>query len=182
MSSFSRAGISALLLSAGLGIFACAQDAANLTDDALSPGGGGDTDAAGDVGSSPADAGTPPPARDGATPAEKNAPCGGAGIRMRSPSTKRVPGRVKDSAANALRANHLRREVKTAIELAVASMSPTEIVDRLAVAAGLLEALAEFPADAAPVVATGPRALALAEQALEAWHSWEAKPGRKGLG
>ena len=73
MSSFSRAGISALLLSAGLGIFACAQDAANLTDDALSPGGGGDTDAAGDVGSSPADAGTPPPARDGATPPQDSA-------------------------------------------------------------------------------------------------------------
>jgi hypothetical protein len=102
-------------------------------------------------------------------------------IRMRLPSTKREPQRGKSSSADSLRANHLRREVKTALELAVASMGPTEIVDRLAVAAGLLEALAEFPSDAAPVVATAPRAVAIAEEALKAWHSWETKPGRKGL-
>jgi hypothetical protein len=99
---------------------------------------------------------------------------------MRSPSTKREPVREKSASPNALRANHLRREVKTALELAVASMSPTEIVDRLAVAAGLLEALSEFPVDAAPVVATTPRAVAVADEALKAWHAWEAKPGRKG--
>jgi hypothetical protein len=86
---------------------------------------------------------------------------------------------VKASSPNMLRANHLRREVKTALELAVASLAPTDLVDRLAVAAGLLEALAEFPADAAPVVATSPRAVALAEAALKEWRLWEAKPGRK---
>ena len=100
---------------------------------------------------------------------------------MKSASTKREPSREKSSSADALRANHLRREVKTALELAVASMSPTEIVDRLAVAAGLLEALAEFPSDAAPVVATAPRAVAIADEALTAWRVWETKPGRKGL-
>ncbi len=100
---------------------------------------------------------------------------------MRSASTKRETAKGKGSSANALRANHLRREVKTALELAVTSMSATEIVDRLAVAAGLLEALAEFPSDAAPVVATAPRALAIADEALKAWRAWEAKPGRKGL-
>jgi len=71
--------------------------------------------------------------------------------------------------------------VKTALELAVASMSPTEIVDPLAIAAGLLEALAEFPPDAAPVVATLRRAVATGDEALKAWRAWEAKPGRKGL-
>jgi hypothetical protein len=100
---------------------------------------------------------------------------------MRSGSTKRETPRKKGSSANALRANHLRREVKTALELAVASMSPSEIVDRLAIAAGLLEALAEFPPDATPVVATGPRAVAIGDEALKAWRAWEAKPGRKGL-
>jgi len=99
---------------------------------------------------------------------------------MRSASTKRASARDKGSA-NALRANHLRREVKTALELAVASMSPTALVDRLAVAAGLLEALAEFPSDAAPVVATAPRAVAIADEALLAWRAWETKPGWKGL-
>ena len=100
---------------------------------------------------------------------------------MRSASTKRETAKKKGTSASALHANHLRREVKTALELAVASMSPTEIVDRLAVAAGLLEALAEFPSDAAPVVATAPRATAIADEALKAWRAWEARPGRKGL-
>ena len=99
---------------------------------------------------------------------------------MRSPPTKREQPRATRSSGDALRANHLRREVKTALELAVASMGPTEIVDRLAVAAGLLEALAEFPSDAAPVVATTPRAVAIADEALATWRAWEAKPGRKG--
>ena len=100
---------------------------------------------------------------------------------MRSASTKRETARDKGASANELRANHLRREVKTALELALASMGPTEMVDRLAVAAGLLEALAEFPSDAAPVVATAPRAVAIADEALKAWRAWEAKPGRKGV-
>ena len=96
-------------------------------------------------------------------------------------SPKRETARKTGSSADSLRANHLRREVKTALELAVASMSPTEIVDRLAIAAGLLEALAEFPPDAAPVVATTPRAVAIGDEALTAWRAWESKPGRKGL-
>ena len=43
-----------------------------------------------------------------------------------------------------------------------------------------LELVPEFPVDAAPVVATTPRAVAIADEALKAWHAWEAKPGRKG--
>ena len=93
---------------------------------------------------------------------------------------KREQPTARRSSGDALSANHLRREVKTALELAVASMGPTEIVDRLAVAAGLLEALSEFPPDAAPVVATTPRAVAIANEALQAWHVWETKPARKG--
>lgn len=100
---------------------------------------------------------------------------------MKSPPTKRDPAKGKGSSTDTLGSNHLRREVKTALELAIASMSPSAIVDRLAVAAGLLEALAEFPSDAAPVVATAPRALEIADEALNAWRAWEAKPGRKGI-
>ncbi len=98
---------------------------------------------------------------------------------MRSPSSKRPSAKQKRSPGSVLRTNHRRREVKTALELAVASLAPTALVDQLATAAGLLEALAEFPADAAPVVATTPRAVALAEQALHGWQLWSAKPGRK---
>ena len=101
---------------------------------------------------------------------------------MRSPSKKREPAGETGSSSKLLQTSHVRREVKTALELALASMSPTKILDGLAVAAGLLEALAEFPSDAAPVVATTQRALALAEEALQAWQTWTTKPGRKGLG
>jgi len=47
---------------------------------------------------------------------------------MRSASSKRGTAADEGASANALRANHLRREVKTALELAVASMGPTEMV------------------------------------------------------
>lgn len=105
--------------------------------------------------------------------------------RVKSPYRKREsdkPDQAEAAPVEALRATHVRREVKTALELALASMGPSEMVDRLALAAGMLEALAEFPTDAAPVVATAPRALAIASEALSAWHSWETRPGRKALG
>src|SRR4051812_31160625 len=56
-------------------------------------------------------------------------------------------------ASHALSLSQLRREVRTALELAVAALAPTPLVDELATAAGLLEALAQFPHDAAPVLA-----------------------------
>ena len=87
--------------------------------------------------------------------------------------------RSKSDAVDALRARHLRREVKTALELAVAALAHSEVIDQLATAAGLLEALAEFPPDSAPVLATMPRAMLLAENALETWRNWHAKPARK---
>ncbi len=81
---------------------------------------------------------------------------------------------------DALRASHLRRDVKTALELAMALLAPTDIVDELATAAGLLEAINQFPDDAAPVIATTPRAIELAHTALAAWQKWEALPRPKG--
>ena len=38
---------------------------------------------------------------------------------------------------------HLCREAKTALELAIAALAPSDLVDRLAMAAGLLDAIAE---------------------------------------
>ncbi len=74
-----------------------------------------------------------------------------------------------------LRLTHLRRELRTGLELALAAMAPNEIVDQLATSAGLLDALLEFPSDAAPVIATLPRALALAEEGLSAWHQLQER-------
>ena len=52
--------------------------------------------------------------------------------------------------ADILRLVHLRRELKTSLELALAGMAPNAVTDSLATAAGLLDALSEFPPDAAP--------------------------------
>ena len=67
---------------------------------------------------------------------------------------------------------HLRRESRTALELAIVELAPTDLIDRLAVVAGLLEALAELPADSAPSIALGPGTVDRARVALEAWHAW----------
>lgn len=68
---------------------------------------------------------------------------------------------------------HLRREVKTSLELAMIALAPMPLLDRLAAAAGLLEALAELPADAAPVIALAPRVAQRARESLEEWRKWQ---------
>ena len=68
---------------------------------------------------------------------------------------------------------HLHREVKTALELAIALFAPTELVDQLAVVAGLLEAFTGLEvedATAHPLIATTTER---AKLALTAWHRWE---------
>jgi hypothetical protein len=69
--------------------------------------------------------------------------------------------------------NHLRRETRTALELAVIALAPTELVDRLAAVAGLLEALAELPSNSAPVLALVPTVEPRARAALEDWRKWQ---------
>jgi hypothetical protein len=90
-----------------------------------------------------------------------------------------LPPRRRRRAEEALRISHLRREVKTALELAVAALAHAEVIDGLATAAGLLEALNEFPKSSAPVLATLPRASELAERSLQAWRDWQALSGRR---
>jgi hypothetical protein len=68
--------------------------------------------------------------------------------------------------------NHLRRESRTALEIAIVELAPTDLVDRLAVVAGLLEALAELPADSAPMITLGAATAERARVALEAWRAW----------
>lgn len=68
---------------------------------------------------------------------------------------------------------HLRREVRTALELAIVALAPKDVVERLAPAAGLLEALAELPLDAAPVAALAAPAIERAREALDAWRRWQ---------
>ena len=71
---------------------------------------------------------------------------------------------------------HLRREVRTALELAVVALAPTKLVDELAAAAGLLEALEELPADSLPVRDLADAIAGRAAAALDEWDAW--RPNR----
>jgi hypothetical protein len=71
--------------------------------------------------------------------------------------------------------SHLRRESRTALELAVVAMAPTQMLDRLAAIAGLFEALVELPANSPPVLALAPQLVKRARAALDGWHRWEAE-------
>jgi hypothetical protein len=99
--------------------------------------------------------------------------------RKLSDTSRRSPTRDRRQAEDALRVSHLRREVKTAVELAVAALAPTDVIDQLAAAAGLLEALSEFPRSSPPVLAMLPHATELAARSLRAWHDWQAQPSHR---
>jgi hypothetical protein len=67
---------------------------------------------------------------------------------------------------------HLRREVRTALELAVVALAPPKVIDRLAASAGLLEALTELPTDSAPVRAVVPGVVTRTRNGLDDWQKW----------
>jgi hypothetical protein len=77
-----------------------------------------------------------------------------------------------DAPATKLDLSHLRREARTALELAIIELAPTDLIERLALATGLLEALAELPADSAPAITLGPSTAARARIGLKMWGDW----------
>lgn len=86
--------------------------------------------------------------------------------------SKRGPSTEVEHGESQMDLSHLRRESRTALELAVVAMAPSELVDRLATSAGLLEALVELPTDSAPVVALVPKLVTRTRRALEDWQKW----------
>jgi hypothetical protein len=68
--------------------------------------------------------------------------------------------------------SHLRRDARTALELAIVQLAPTELIEALALVAGLLEALAELPTDSPPTIALGPPTVERARVALDKWRNW----------
>lgn len=76
-----------------------------------------------------------------------------------------------------LELSHLTREVKTALELAIIALCPAELVERLAVSAGLLDAVGELPIDSPAVAAMVPGLDARARTALRDWDAWRQKHG-----
>lgn len=83
------------------------------------------------------------------------------------------------SAPEQMELRHLGREVKTALELAIVALGPSELVDRLALAAGLLDALDELPLDSPAVAALVPGVGSRARAALTDWSRWQEDHLRK---
>jgi hypothetical protein len=63
-------------------------------------------------------------------------------------------------------------ETRTGLELAIAAFAPNELIDRLAVVTGLIQALAELPEDSPPAMALVPTTVERANAALDAWRTW----------
>lgn len=78
----------------------------------------------------------------------------------------------KPPEPTALDLSHLRRETRTALELAVAALAPESLIDRLAAPAGLFEALLELPPQSPPVLALAPRLARRSRAALDEWEAW----------
>ena len=81
---------------------------------------------------------------------------------------------MANAPATRMDLTHLRREARTALELALVELAPTDLIERLAVVSGLLEALAELPPDSSPALALGPSTTTRARTALTDWQSWSA--------
>ncbi|HWA70772.1 MAG TPA: hypothetical protein VG937_00485 [Polyangiaceae bacterium] len=69
--------------------------------------------------------------------------------------------------------SHLRRETRTALELAVVALAPSELLERLAASAGLLEALIELPPNSPPALALIPGLVERTRDSLEDWGEWQ---------
>jgi hypothetical protein len=70
---------------------------------------------------------------------------------------------------------HLRREIRTALELAVVALAPSNLIDGLAAVAGLLEALVELPPKSPPVLALVPALEKRSKKVLDEWQKWKTE-------
>ena len=82
--------------------------------------------------------------------------------------------------SNQMQLTHLGREVKTALELAIVALAPAGLVDRLAIAVGLIEAISdlELADDRLPFIA---RTRERADQALADWAIWQKEHPPKAI-
>ena len=80
-----------------------------------------------------------------------------------------------DKSEAAVDLSHLRRETRTALELAIVALAPQDLVDRLAWAGGLLEAALELPSSSPPVLVLMPKLTTRARSTLEQWSGWQAE-------
>lgn len=80
-----------------------------------------------------------------------------------------------DNSEATLDLTHLRRETRTALELAIVASAPQDMIDRLAWAAGLLEAVLELPSSSPPLLVLMPKLTTRARSTLEQWSGWQAE-------
>ena len=66
----------------------------------------------------------------------------------------------------------LHQEARAALDLAVVALAPSELVERLAAAVGLLDSLADLPADSPPIIAMVPKTVTQATKSLCDWRAW----------
>ena len=70
---------------------------------------------------------------------------------------------------------HLKREVGTALELAIVAPAPSQIIEELATTTGLLSALEELPLDTELLRIKASESVVRAERGLADWHAWLEK-------
>ena len=85
-------------------------------------------------------------------------------------------------AVTGMELRHLRRETRTALELAVVALAPAKLIDRLALSSGLLETLTELPVESPPAIALTSRVLHRTTEALDDWQRWQAAHLKVGRG
>jgi hypothetical protein len=100
---------------------------------------------------------------------------GGLGIHNSWNTLMSTDDHSSEPPANRMDLTHLRRESRTALELAIVELAPSDMIDRLAVVTGLLEALSELPTDSAPAFTLGPATADRARIALKAWQVWSER-------
>ena len=91
--------------------------------------------------------------------------------------SRQEPSAGLESGETQLDLSHLRREARTALELAIVGLAPEELIDRLASTTGLLEAVAELPANSPPVVALIRRLVVRSRASLAEWEAWQKEHG-----
>ena len=67
---------------------------------------------------------------------------------------------------------HLARESRTALELALAALAPDDLIDRLAIAAGLLEAITDMALDTGERTPLVTQTVERATHAIADWYRW----------
>ncbi len=94
-------------------------------------------------------------------------------MRTRADLDSRSGAARPRSAQSAATAMRMLEETRDALELAIVSGAPPDLVDRLALVAGLSIAIADLSSDSPPLTALTSTTSERARIALDAWRTWQ---------